>query len=180
MNIEHPTSNIQRRMWFVSLKRSAFLDHQPRTNRSMFSVQCSMLDIHSVWPLGFCLRWFCLLSVISRPLRSSSQRLYFFFLDHRESPIKQNHQCCASVKSLIIKTIFFPLISIYYWSSFFSAALCTLWEMIYCSLARWIPTSVFWHSVLWNSALGGSVVLKFRGSDTPSSAFQSNPQNKLD
>ena len=52
MNIEHPTSNIQRRIWFVSSKRSAFFGPSAKSNRSTFSVQCSMLDFRTS---DFCL-----------------------------------------------------------------------------------------------------------------------------
>ncbi len=57
MNIEHPTSNIQRRMWFVSVLNSVFLGIQPRAKGQRFDVQRSMFDVGRsfgslwFWPL---------------------------------------------------------------------------------------------------------------------------------
>jgi len=45
MNIEHPTSNIQRRMWFASLLFSAFMSIQLVAESQQFNVQCSMFDV---------------------------------------------------------------------------------------------------------------------------------------
>jgi len=45
MNIEHPTPNIQRRMWFVRLLYSVFSGIQLRTKSQQFDVQRSMFDV---------------------------------------------------------------------------------------------------------------------------------------
>ncbi len=53
INIQHRTSNIQRRMWHRSRSAGAFAacrSHlyikKGRIQYSVFSVQCSMLDVH--------------------------------------------------------------------------------------------------------------------------------------
>jgi hypothetical protein len=59
MNIEHPTSNFQRRMWFISYEYPVFLGIQLKAagKRSKFDVGRWMFDVRGFFSLQFLGLW---------------------------------------------------------------------------------------------------------------------------